>query len=1088
MRLSKFSKKWIAYICAIAMVVSSFAFTPSTDVNAAQSETIDGITYTVTDGAQGDWTGIVTQGIFDKARIHWAWGKAVDASSISITVNGVEVAAMGTNANGVHTTIAEVKDAVDSQMGEYTIKLTAVSTNEEQLEWTASLKMEEAAPTTTGEPGVITWVDVPASDGLQYDDSTNAKVINVQSPPWSEGKTGVYVEPPSGAGAPTAVKIDGTAYTANQGDNGAFFIQGAGILYYLDTFANETTTIEVSYAPNVESTLVIKNTKVSPTEETSVEPTTEEPTTEEPTTEEPTTEEPTTEAPTVAPKPQDYYDAWVDTNRNLAPLGTASDKGTHREGSVAAINDTVINSWNNWDAISIEGAITHGSFDIELDKAYDAASIDQVVVYWRTADVQFVPQAGYTVQFGYKGTFTTVATVSKSDYPTEGTVGGWEDDSRFVTDSDFTASRLPSSGVDTVRILVDTPVEWGAQVREVCVFSENPQDAPALPQADQPASVQGNSPDYGTIAFSVTPGEDQDGYKYNVYAGDTLIGEGVDGNQDYVAYGFNPGDYTLSAVSVVEGMDPSEPVYSDAITVADPLELFSSPKNKAVGGTITAVSSFYNDNYTLESSQCAIDGTPAAGEGADVCLRTGANQKASIDIDLGQEYAAKDLKKILLAYTNPRTYAASTAVGISNDGEDYELAAQSSGFTPTKDGQLSVNLLDADLDADAPFRYVRIVLEKGVSGWGYVVNQVGVIIDDSEEPTTEEPSTEEPTTEAPTVEPSTETPTGSGYNMHRLDYDTWTSLGGVFYAFTASGNGAQVDVGYDASINKAKTTQISGGNWWTWNTQVAAVYPQYTDDVKAGKEYKIKWHIATEDGASGNVVITTETGEANPVDFSSGDLTLEGKLVYNDDLKEAAWCIGTMWIPEGVSVIFDDPEITGDEPTTESPTVEPTTEEPSTEAPTVEPSTEAPTVEPTTEAPTQEPTTQAPTQEPTTQAPTQKPTQAPTVKPTVPQPIPVIKVPDKAKVKKAVKKKKSAKKIKVKIKKVKGAKGYQVYVSKKKKGKALVKKYVKKTKFTIKSKKFKKKKKLYVKVRAYVLDGTTKVFGAWSKPKKTKKK
>ena len=304
MRLSKFSKKWIAYICAIAMVVSSFAFTPSTDVNAAQSETIDGITYTVTDGAQGDWTGIVTQGIFDKARIHWAWGKAVDASSISITVNGVEVAAMGANANGVHTTIAEVKDAVDSQMGEYTIKLTAVSTNEEQLEWTASLKMEEAAPTTTGEPGVITWVDVPASDGLQYDDSTNAKVINVQSPPWSEGKTGVYVEPPSGAGAPTAVKIDGTAYTANQGDNGAFFIQGAGILYYLDTFANETTTIEVSYAPNVESTLVIKNTKVSPTEETSVEPTTEEPTTEEPTTEEPTTEAPTeetTEAPAESP-------------------------------------------------------------------------------------------------------------------------------------------------------------------------------------------------------------------------------------------------------------------------------------------------------------------------------------------------------------------------------------------------------------------------------------------------------------------------------------------------------------------------------------------------------------------------------------------------------------------------------------------------------------------------------------------------------------------------------------------------------------------------------------------------------------------
>ncbi len=205
----------------------------------------------------------------------------------------------------------------------------------------------------------------------------------------------------------------------------------------------------------------------------------------------------------------------------------------------------------------------------------------------------------------------------------------------------------------------------------------------------------------------------------------------------------------------------------------------------------------------------------------------------------------------------------------------------------------------------------------------------------------------------------------------------------------------------------------------------------------------------------------------------------------------------------------------GEEPTTEAPT-ETQTEEPSTETPTetsteaptetsteaptetqtAEPTTQAPTKEPTTQAPTKEPTTEAPTAEPTTQAPTQKPTKAPatTVAPTkLPDPVPVIKYPDKAKVKKAVKKKKSAKKIKVKIKKVKGSAGYQVAVYKSKKKakknkKALVKKFVKKTKFTIKSKKFKKKKKLWVKVRAYVLDGSTKVFGTWSKPKKTKKK
>ena len=984
---------------------------------------------------------------------------------------------------------------------------------------------------------------------------------------------------------------------------------------WVDQTDSDACTVKVTNA----SLIQYKDEPVEPTTEApTVEPTTEAPT-EAPTvapTEEPT--EAPTEAPTVAPKPQDYYDAWVDTDRNLAISGTPSYTGKWREGSQEAMNDAEIGLWNNWAAITVDNGNPTGSFDIVLDKAYDAASIDQVVVYWRTADVQFVPQSGYKVQFGYKGTFYDVDTVAKADYPTEGTTGGWVDAARFVTDSDFTASRLESRGVDTVRIYIDTTVEWGAQIRELCVFAENPQDAPSLPQADAPAAVTASSPDYGQIAFNVTAGEGQEGYVYNVYANDALIGEGVNAGQDYVAYGCNPGEYSIKAVSIAEGMDPSDPVFTDEpVTVADPIELFASTKNKAPLGLVTAVSSFYNDTYDIATSQCAIDGTPQAGEGNTVCIRTGAGVTATIDIDLQEEYNIKDLDKILLAYTNPRTYAASTQIGISADGETYTEAASGQGFIPDKDGQLSINMIDSEVkDAEGTFRYVRINLSGGVNNWGYCVNQIGIIVDESVEPTTEaptaepteeptvepsteaptvepsteapgedwialgngtpdpaganfyydknsctdklvvnnvqmrgdnmvvhmynqvaaikqlkvngedsssefegagafvlaselslnintvemtdvdgnkysvriknnnitpepsteaptvEPSSEEPSSEEPTEEPSTEAPTGSGYDMHQLGYDAWTQIGGEFYGYTGSGNGANVEVGYKSDDSTAKFTQVSGGQWWEWGTQIAAVYPNLTDEVKAGKKYDITWTVHTENGVSGNVL--KATGYEQNIDFSSGEVTLTGTLVYNEYIDAAAWCIGTMWVPEGVSVIFDKPVISGDEPTTE--------------APTVEPSTEAPTVEPSTEAPTVEPSTEAPTVEPSTQAPTQKPTQAPTVKPTIPQPIPVIKVPDKAKVKKAVKKKKSAKKIKVKLKKVKGAKGYQVYVSKKKKGKALVKKYTTKTKLTIKSKKFKKKKKLYVKVRAYVLDGTTKVFGAWSKPKKTKKK
>lgn len=90
------------------------------------------------------------------------------------------------------------------------------------------------------------------------------------------------------------------------------------------------------------------------------------------------------------------------------------------------------------------------------------------------------------------------------------------------------------------------------------------------------------------------------------------------------------------------------------------------------------------------------------------------------------------------------------------------------------------------------------------------------------------------------------------------------------------------------------------------------------------------------------------------------------------------------------------------------------------------------------------------------------------------------------KVKKATKKL-SLKKAKISIKGLKGSSGYQVEFSKTKKfKKVLVTKTNKTAKFTVTSKKIKNKKKLFVRVRAYKLDGTNKVFGEWSKPKRVK--
>ncbi len=100
-----------------------------------------------------------------------------------------------------------------------------------------------------------------------------------------------------------------------------------------------------------------------------------------------------------------------------------------------------------------------------------------------------------------------------------------------------------------------------------------------------------------------------------------------------------------------------------------------------------------------------------------------------------------------------------------------------------------------------------------------------------------------------------------------------------------------------------------------------------------------------------------------------------------------------------------------------------------------------------------------------------------------PAPSTEVKAPAKVKIKSV---KKTGKKLKVTWKKAADADGYQIALAAKKGGKYKVKLTVKapKTKGTIK--KISPKKKLFVKVRAYALDGDSKVYGKYSAVRKVK--
>ena len=293
MKLSNSMKKFFAYVCAIAMVVSSMTFYGQTSVKAKGSVAVDGKVYTVTDG-DATIAGFTCQGIFDKARIHFAWGTEVDAASITTTVNGKSVKIDGTNAHGMFIPLSEVSTLA---VGEYQIVVSATATeNSATVTGNATLKIEDEGETTTRDPSVKVWTDL--GDGFSYDDSTTATVNNIQQPDWSPEK-GIYVNVPAG--------ISSVAVNGKTGDE-VTKIQGAGVIVFLSAMTKKTNTVEIEYAGGT-ATVIIKNENGTDDGDTPIETPTEKPT--ETPTEKPT--ETPTEKPTETPTTQPTGEAnWVE--------------------------------------------------------------------------------------------------------------------------------------------------------------------------------------------------------------------------------------------------------------------------------------------------------------------------------------------------------------------------------------------------------------------------------------------------------------------------------------------------------------------------------------------------------------------------------------------------------------------------------------------------------------------------------------------------------------------------------------------------------------------------------------------------------
>lgn len=249
MNISKRKQGILAIICTIAMIVTSITVYNPREVKADSSATVGGKQYSATVKDGGEWTWFACQGIFDSARIHFAWGIDVDSNTITASIGETKLKVDGKSARGMHIPLSEVTSL---EAGSYDIVINATTAASDpaeakEISATVTLKIEVPEETTTRDPSVEVWKNIVGGTGYSYNDNTTVKVVSVQQPGFAS-EQGIYMTVP---GAIESISINGV-------DSEKYALQGAGAVVYLSGLVKGENTINIKYAGG-EATVIIKN-------------------------------------------------------------------------------------------------------------------------------------------------------------------------------------------------------------------------------------------------------------------------------------------------------------------------------------------------------------------------------------------------------------------------------------------------------------------------------------------------------------------------------------------------------------------------------------------------------------------------------------------------------------------------------------------------------------------------------------------------------------------------------------------------------------------------------------------------------------
>lgn len=409
-----------------------------------------------------------------------------------------------------------------------------------------------------------------------------------------------------------------------------------------------------------------------------------------------------------------------------------------QEGQSSYVTDGAFTPGGNHAATTFGTANTY--YQIDLGDVYELSTLDKLVVGYKENNDNDIPVKGYQILISANGLDFTEAKFVSGDLVKDACVNNNLMEETSLTDAAGKAVRY-------IRLYYPDSYPYGIQVTEIAVLDTDGDAAKTeMEKCEDAAGITVSSPDFNTISYQIQAGENQEGYKYIVSlengTDSKVIGNGVDAGKDYVVGSVPAGIYTVKVVACYQGA-ASDGIFSESIHVADVSNMIQMKRNIAntsagYPAQIVEMKSIY-DGHSLETAARAIDGALRTGEGNDAAMRTGSGSPQYFVIDLGDYYTPSEMKEVILAYTNNRTYAADTKIEFSFDGNNYTEVGSSTGYTfpGTSENSCATNRVSLNKLEDygeTAFRFVKITLSGGASGWGYVINEVGVIAD-TDEPT-----------------------------------------------------------------------------------------------------------------------------------------------------------------------------------------------------------------------------------------------------------------------------------------------------------------------------------------------------------------